>query len=92
MLLSKGISQQSSCVANPAQNGRVERKHRQLLSIARALRLQSGLPIKLRGECILVATYLINRISTPVLNNKTPFECLYNQVPDYSVLRVFGCL
>lgn len=92
LLQSKGISQQSSCVATPAQNGRVERKHRQLLSIARALRFQSGLPIKFWGECILVATHLINRIPTHVLHNKTPYECLYNKPPDYDMLKVFGCL
>ena len=67
LLCSHGISQQLSCVATPAQNGRVERKHRQLLSIARALRFQSGLPIRFWGECILTATFLINRLPTPVI-------------------------
>lgn len=45
-LLDKGIFHQASCVGTPAQNGRVERRHRQLLSIARSLRFQLGLPIK----------------------------------------------
>lgn len=62
------------------------------MSIARSLRFQSGLPIKLWGECILAATYIINRLPSPILDHKTPFECLYDKTPDYFVLKVFGCL
>lgn len=91
-LLDKGVLKQTSCVNTPAQNGRVERKHRQLLSIARSLRFQSGLPIRYWGECILTASYITNRLPSPVIDFKTPYDCLYGVSPDYSVLRVFGCL
>lgn len=62
------------------------------MSIARALRFQSGLPIKYWGDCILAATFFINRLPTPVLDYKTPLDLLYNMPPTYDNIKVFGCL
>lgn len=87
-----GIIHQRSCVATPQQNGLVERKHRHLLDVARALRFQANLPLSFWGECILTAAILINKLPTPILEYKSPHHVLMGNTPSYSSLRVFGCL
>ncbi|KAI5436826.1 hypothetical protein KIW84_023085 [Lathyrus oleraceus] len=76
----------------PQQNARVERKHRHILNVARALRFQANLPISFWRECVLTATYLINRTPTMVNDGMTPYEKLFGKPPSYEDIKTFGCL
>ena len=87
-----GIIHQISCVDIPQQDGRVERKHKNVLEMARALRFQASLPLQYWGDCVLSATHIINRLPTSICRCKTPHELLFNKAPNYSHLNVLGCL
>lgn len=89
---SKGVIHQFSCVGRPEQNSFVERKHQHLLNVACSLYFQSRVPIQFWGECVLAASFLINRTPSPLLDWTTPYARLYGTPVDYSGLKVFGCL
>ena len=72
--INKGIIQQKSCTYTPQKNGVVERKHRHILDIARALSFQANLPSIFWGDCIKTTTHIINRIPLTVLGNISPYE------------------
>ncbi|XP_059306197.1 uncharacterized protein LOC132057585 [Lycium ferocissimum] len=52
----------------------------------------SKVPMVYWGECILTATFFINRLPTKVLQGKTPYDLLFVHPPSYHFLRCSGCL
>ncbi|GMI87432.1 hypothetical protein HRI_002412500 [Hibiscus trionum] len=90
-LNSLGIQHRITCPHTSQQNGVVERRHRQIVETALCLLAQAAAPLKFWSYAVLSATYLINRLPTPVLGNISPLEKLTGKQPDYSFLRVFGC-
>ncbi|KAI3817353.1 hypothetical protein L1987_11143 [Smallanthus sonchifolius] len=88
----QGIVLETTCPHTPQQNGVVERKHRHLLETTRALRFEENLPKKFWGECVMTTAFIINRLPSKTIDNKTPFEIVFQQKPDYEYMKVFGCL
>lgn len=55
---------------------------------------QTKMPLKYWQEAFSYATFIINRLASPAIENKAPFELLYPSKSDYlqlkcSVLSVF---
>lgn len=86
-----GISHDVSCPHAHQQNGSAERKHRHVIEVGLSILAHASMPLQFWDEAFITATYLINRLPSKVINNQTPFERLFHQNPDYSMLRVFGC-
>jgi hypothetical protein len=84
-----GISHHISCPHAHQQNGSGERKHRHVVEVGLALLANASMPLKFWDEAFLTATYLINLLPSKVINFDTPVQ---RETPDYSALRVFGCV
>uniref|UniRef100_A0A0A9BDA3 Uncharacterized protein n=1 Tax=Arundo donax TaxID=35708 RepID=A0A0A9BDA3_ARUDO len=54
--------------------------------------LHAALPPQFWPDALQTATHLVNRRPCTPRNNATPFSLLFGAEPDYSHLRVFGCL
>jgi transposase InsO family protein len=91
LLESNGITHRISCPYTAQQNGLVERKHRHVVEMGLAMLAQSDLSKEFWVESFLTAILLINRLSTPLVQNGSPFSILFKQPPDYANLRIFGC-
>jgi len=79
------IIHQTTCVETPQQNYMVECKHQHILNVTRCLMFQSNLPKIFWSYAIMHVVHLINRVPSPVISNKCPYEKLYTIAPDISV-------
>ena len=91
-LSSYRISHQLTCPYTSQQNSVVERKHRHIVSMGQCLLLQASLPETCWVHAFHMATFLINRTSTPILNGYSPFQVLFHRSLDLSLIKTFGCL
>ena len=92
-LKSNGIIHESSCAYTPQQNGVAERKNRHILDITRTLMIHSHVPHRFWADAVLTATYLINRMPSPVLHGQTPFSVLFPNGNMFPLPpKIFGCV
>jgi histone deacetylase 1/2 len=87
-----GIALRLSCPYTSPQNGRAERILRTLNETTRTLLFHAHMPAAFWVEALATSTFLVNRRPCRPRKLITPFELLYGAPPDYSGLRVFGCL
>lgn len=86
-----GIQRHLTAPYSPQQNGVVERKNRTVMEMVRSLLKGMNVPGRLWGEAVRHSVYLLNRLPTKALEDKTPFEGWHGRKPNLSYLRVFGC-
>ena len=86
-----GIHHRHSCSYTPQQNGRVEHKNRHIVEVGFSMLAPSSIPTSYWPYAFQYVVYLINRLLTIILHNKSPFKLLYNQSPSYALLWGFGC-
>lgn len=87
-----GISHYTTPPHTPEQNGTAERRHRHIVETGLALLHHAKLPLTFWTYAFQTAVYLINRLPTKILSNKSPYECLFHQQPNYHKLQPFGYL
>eukprot|EP00798_Chlamydomonas_sp_ICE-L_P014937 gene14937-biopygen23998 len=77
-----------SSVYCPQQNGVAERFNEVVASMARTMLIESEMSKGFWTYAFTCASYLRNRL--PSKRGATPYERFFGQVPDVSLLRVFG--
>ena len=76
----------------PEHNGYSERTHRHIVETGLILLSHASLPNTFWPYAFATVVYLINRLPTTTLNLSSPFELFFHKSPNYSRLKVFGCL
>ncbi|KAG6479946.1 hypothetical protein ZIOFF_063423 [Zingiber officinale] len=88
----EGIERHLSAPYTPQQNGVVERRNRTVMAMARSLLKGTHMPARFWGEAVRHAVYLLNRLPTKALGERTPFEAWMGRKPHLAHLKVFGCI
>ncbi|GJZ57758.1 retrovirus-related pol polyprotein from transposon TNT 1-94 [Tanacetum coccineum] len=87
-----GISHETSVARSPQQNDVVERRNRTLIEASRTMLIYAKAPLFLWAEAVATACYTQNRSIIRLRHGKTPYELLYDKLPDLSFFHVFGAL
>ena len=72
-------------------NATAERANRTIVTIGRSMLHHAGLDKAFWAEATMTAIYIKNRLPSPKIPGKTPFEIVYKSKPSVKHMRVFGC-
>uniref|UniRef100_A0AAV1VJE8 Polyprotein n=1 Tax=Peronospora matthiolae TaxID=2874970 RepID=A0AAV1VJE8_9STRA len=87
----EGIEQQTTVPYAHQANGTAERAIRTIVTIGRSMLHHAKLDKYFWAEAAMTAVYVKNRLPSPKIPHKTPFEIVYNSKPSVKHMRVFGC-
>uniref|UniRef100_A0AAV1VF65 Integrase catalytic domain-containing protein n=1 Tax=Peronospora matthiolae TaxID=2874970 RepID=A0AAV1VF65_9STRA len=87
----QGIEQQVTVPSAHQTNGTAERAIWTIVTIGRSLLHHAKLEKCLWAEAAMTAIYIKNRLPSPKIDHKTPFEIVYKSKPSVKHMRVFGC-
>lgn len=91
-LLDRHIRHETTTPYTPQQNGVAERENRTIMEGVRSCLHHSRLSFKFWAEAVSYIVYTLNRTSTRLLDDFTPYEAWTDQIPSVSHMRPFGCL
>uniref|UniRef100_A0AAV1UAU9 Integrase catalytic domain-containing protein n=1 Tax=Peronospora matthiolae TaxID=2874970 RepID=A0AAV1UAU9_9STRA len=87
----EGIEQQTTVPYAHQTNGTAERAIRTIVKIGRSMLHYAKLEKCFWAEAAMTATSVKNRLPSPKVMHKTPFEIVHNSKPSVKHMRVFGC-
>jgi hypothetical protein len=87
-----GIVHQLTVPYSPQQNGVSERKNRTVMEMTRCILFEKKLPKFLWAEAVNTSVYLLNRLPTKFVQDRTPLEAWSGVKPTVKHLKVFGSL
>ncbi|KAG4038526.1 hypothetical protein PC123_g25914 [Phytophthora cactorum] len=87
----RSIVQQTTVPYAHQTNGTAERAIRTIVTIGRSMLHHAKLDKWFWAEAAMTAIYVKNRLPSPKVEHKAPFEIVYKSKPSVKHIRVFGC-
>jgi hypothetical protein len=87
-----GIEHLVSPPYTPQRVAAVERRHRHVIDTAKTLLHQASIPPQFWSFACQHAVFLVNKLPTPVLRDRSPYEVLFKTKPNFDNIKVFGSL